>query len=197
MSRAQKLALTASVILAATAPTAFANVVATPPAPATETIVIPEVLEKPGYANVVGGMDTTITMVLGADYRGLVPGGSAAGLVRSEEDVHLYLFEKRTSPAGARERLAVNDQGTPICNPCTVKLGGRQPMKRIIHVERLIRDANGGQWLGDAGLGVFQGYVVLKASGNLYDVAVQADTVSALNDGTGLRFTQLAVERLP
>lgn len=156
----------------------------------TETIIIPHIVDtdKVGYWQ--AGQDTEIRLVLGADYRGLVPGMSAANLPRSSEEVYIYLFQQDAS----KDRLVLNDQGQPICNPCTVRLGGTNPMRSTVYVQSLIQAGNGGVWPQSLYNKVFRGYAVLKARTNLLDVAVQADFLDWTNSLFG-RVSQLAVER--
>jgi hypothetical protein len=185
-------AVLTSAFVAGHAADAHADTLA-PPVMPTETIVIPEIVELPGSPNIHNnGLDTTIKLVLGTDYRELTPGLSAASLSRSQDFVHIYLFEKQTDEM---ERLLLNDDGKPVCNPCTIELGGRSPLKETVRVERLIYGGNNGSWL--ANTPVFRGYAVLKATKNLHDVAVQADTAKRVENTQEVQTYQLAVERLP
>lgn len=156
----------------------------------SESIIIPDIEEDEDFPS-EAGRQNTIRLVLGTDYRDLWPGASAANLPRSEEEVYVYLFRQSVG----REKLVLSDLGTPLCNPCTIKLGGAWPMRATVKVDVLLKQANNGSWPTSLNGDWFVGYAVIKAKSDLADVAVQASWRESSDNDDG-RVTPLAVERI-
>jgi len=189
MNRITNLVVLACLLSLAVAGPASALIVAGPTSP-SESIIIPDIVEDEDFA-LDGGRQNTLHLVLATDYRDLWPGSSAANLPRSEEEVYVYLFRQSIG----KEKLVLSEQGTPLCNPCTIKLGGAWPMRATVKVDFLIKQANGGHWPTSLNGSWFSGYAVIKAKSDLADVAVQRSWVDWGDNADG-RVTPLAIERL-
>jgi hypothetical protein len=113
-------------------------------------------------------LDSELTLVYSGDYAEMASTTSMRQLARTGTMVHLWVFE--TGGALPSERLLTNDNGVPICDPCSFELGGGSPMKRTIRLEDLILESNG-QFLSQP---VAYGYIVVKSSAPIGTIAGHA-----------------------